>query len=179
MLTARQFHPFRFTEVRVTRSTTGGLMNRSRIGRVVRVAIPAVLLVVVSNVVACAQGNNPFDQVLAKLDEIIGTLVPPAGAVKLSTSPALVSDDQNVICGIANIGTEDVAGLVRVFGPNGAVVIETPISAEPGRTTSRFAPGPGFFRCEFTFQGTATSVRANLQVTDLASQDVTAIVDAR
>ena len=57
----------------------------------------------------------------------------------------LVSDDQQVICGIANIGTEDVAGLVRVFGPNGAVVIETPISCGTGPHYQSFRARPRVF----------------------------------
>ena len=41
-------------------------MKRISIGHVVRVTIPVALLVVVSSVVAAsAQGNSPFDQILA------------------------------------------------------------------------------------------------------------------
>ena len=52
-------------------------MNRISIGRVVRVTIAVVLLVIASRVVALsAQGSNPFAQVLEKLDEIIATYAP-------------------------------------------------------------------------------------------------------
>ena len=157
-------------------------MNRSSIGRVVRVTIAVVLLVIASRVVALsAQATNPFDQVLAKLDEIIATVAPPAGPVRLATPTVNSTLLVNFYCVIANIGTESVEVLVSMRDAFGGLADGTPqplLVVEPGRTEGIIKTlAPGAVRCEFEFNGTATSVRANLQYHTL--DDPVASVDAR
>lgn len=153
-------------------------MNRISIGRVVRATIAVVLLVIASSVVALsAQGSNPLGQVLEKLDEIIGTLTPPAGIVTLASPPVFLSaPNQDLACTLANLGTENVEGVQRVIDGAGTVT-ELPLLVEPGHSDGVFAIEPGFSRCEFRFEGTAASVRAILQV--IVDGGVVAIVEMR
>jgi hypothetical protein len=157
-------------------------MNRISIGRDVRVTIAVVLLAIASSVVALsAKSGSPFDEVLAKLDEIIETLGPPPAdaQVTLGTSPVLMNSIQHVVCLVANLGTESVEGLLRVISDDGTVLEESSLIVQPGHTSGAMAPGPGALRCEFTFEGAATSVRANLQFRNSADDSTIAIIDAR
>jgi len=157
-------------------------MNRISIGRLVPVTIAVVLVVVASSVVALsAKSGNPFDEILAKLDEIIETLSPPPAdsEVTLGTSPVLMNSIQHVACLIANLGTENVDVVLRVIGGSGAVLQELPHTVAPGHTGAIQEPGPGGLRCEFTVEGAATSVRANLHLRNSSDDSIIAIIDAR
>ena len=155
-------------------------MNRNRIGRVPSLTIAVVLLALVGGVTLSARGNSPFEQVLAKLDEIIGVLTPsPVGEVTLATPLVTGATSEDANCALANIGTETVEGRHRIFGLAGVLISDTPLSAEPGDTSFVQVPGPGYFRCEFTFVGTTTSVRANLFVSDHQTGITSVSVDAR
>ena len=160
-------------------------MKRISIGHVVRVTIPVALLVVVSSVVAAsAQGNSPFDQILAKLDEIIGVLTtpPPNAEVTLATSVVVVGPSQSIFCNAANVGSENVEGVFKVLGSFGEVA-EVPVTLSPGENESVFEAvlGGGVFRrCEFMFVGTASSVRGNmLVINDVGGGDTAAVVEMR
>lgn len=140
-------------------------MIRSRIGRIVRVTIPVVLLVVVTSVVTLsAQGNPTLNEILGKLDNIIGLLTPtPPGPVTLATSALFIPPTQIAFCSVANPGTEPVLVTIRMFSLS-EVPIVGPYDAtvNPGATTAFSFPGADFRRCEFTFVGTAASVRGAL-----------------
>jgi hypothetical protein len=156
-------------------------MNRIRIGRVVPVTIAVVLLVIASSVVALsAKSANPFDQILAKLDEIIAALTPPAPAdsVTLATPALLVGSNHSGHCTLTNLGTENLEVFVRVLDESGDVTIQDTPLVEAGSTFG-FGTGLGSKRCEFTFEATATLVRAHLQVVDLSSTTAVTSVDAR
>jgi hypothetical protein len=141
-------------------------MIRSRIGHIVRVTIPVVLLVVVTSVITLsAQGNPTLNEILGKLDNIIGLLTPtPPGPVTLSTSALFIPPTQLTWCSVANVGTEPVLVTIRLFSLSEVPIAGTPIDAtvNPGAATAFSFPGggEGFRRCEFTFVG--TSVRAAL-----------------
>jgi hypothetical protein len=157
-------------------------MNRNRIGPFVSVTITVVLLVLASSVVALsARGNNPFDEILAKLDEIIESVAPPPTneEVTMATPPVLMSANHEIVCLIANIGTENLEVIKRIVGADGTVLEEGPLSVPPGHTLGATEPGPGALRCEFTFEGSATSVRATLQLQDAIDSSIIAIIDAK
>lgn len=157
-------------------------MNRSRIGRVVRVTLGSCLLVVVSSVVSLsAQGNPTLNEILAKLDAIIGMLTPtpPAGELTLTTSALLVPDTQQVRCFAVNLGTEAVQATIRLLNAQGSELHADGGAVPPGFLVNIVLPGPGFRRCEFTFVGTAPSIRANMMVRNLVDGVVTASVEAR
>ena len=146
-------------------------MIRSRIGRVVRVIIPLVLLVIVSSVVSLsAQGSPTLNQVVAKLDAIIGMLTPtppvPAGPVTLTTPVMFATGQEQVACLAANVGTENKAVVIQIIGFNGDLLAgPTTVDVAPSKSGVRlYGGGLVALRCEFTFTGSASSVRANLLV---------------
>jgi hypothetical protein len=157
------------------------MMNRSRIGPVVSGTIAVVFLVLVSRGVSLsAQGQSPFLEIFEKLDDIIERLTPPAGPVTLSSSTVQVIIGQGVACSIANLGTESIEGRQRLIGGDGVPLYDFPLHVEPGFSDGNgqvASSGETFVRCEFTFEGTAASVRAHLQVSN--SQGLTAIVEMR
>ena len=138
-------------------------MIRSRIGRIVRVTIPVVLLVVVTSVVTLsAQGNPTLNEILGKLDQIIGLLTPtPPGPVTLATSALFIPATQVALCSASNVGTAPVLVTFALFGQFGEA-LEEPVNASvnPGHTIIITSLGGGLRRCEFTFVG--TSIRAAL-----------------
>ena len=156
-------------------------MNRSRIGRVVSGTIAVVLLALVTRGVSLsAQGTSPFVESREKLDDIIEMLAPSRGPVTLSSSTVQVVIGQGVSCSIANLGTENIEGRQRLIGGDGVAIYDFPLLVEPGTSDGNgqvASSGETFVRCEFTFQGTAASVRAHLQVSN--SQGLTAIVEMR
>ena len=156
-------------------------MNRSRIGPVVSGTIAVVLLVVVSGGVSLsAQVQNPLAVILEKLDDIIEMLAPSPGPVTLSSSTVAVVIGQGVSCSIANLGTESIQGRQRLIGADGVALYDFPLLVKPGFSDGNgqvASSGETLLRCEFTFEGTAASVRAHLQVSN--SQGLTAIVEMR
>ena len=156
-------------------------MNRSRIGPVVSGTIAVVLLVVVSGGVSLsAQVQNPLAVILEKLDDIIEILAPSPGPVTLSSSTVQVVIGQGVSCSIANLGTENIEGRQRLIGGDGVAIYDFPLLVEPGTSDGNgqvASSGETLLRCEFTFEGTAASVRAHLQVSN--SQGLTAIVEMK
>src|SRR5262245_59830097 len=156
-------------------------MKRISIRRAVPVAIAVVLLVIVGSVCAASAKGSPFDEILAKLDEIIETLAPPPtdAQMTVATSPVLMSAILHVVCLVANVGTENVEGPLRVIGDSGIVLAEISLNLVPGNTGGITAPGPGALRCEFTFEGAASSVRANLHLRNSSDDSIIAIIDAR
>ena len=148
-------------------------MIRSRIGRVVRVTIPVVLLVVVTSVVTLsAQGNPTLNEMLAKLDTIIEMLTPtppaPADPVTLASAPLTVENSSSFVsCLLANLGTEVVQaqGNIRVADGSPIGSFETLI-VQPGSSRRISAiPIEGITaRCEFTIDQPAATVRALMQV---------------
>jgi hypothetical protein len=157
------------------------MMNRSRIGRVVSGTIAVVLLALVTRGVSLsAQGTSPFVEIGKKLDDIIEMLAPSRGPVTLSSSTVQVIIGQGVSCSIANLGTENIEGRQRLIGADGVAIYDYPLLVEPGTTDGNgvvASSGETVMRCEFTFEGTAASVRAHLQVSN--SQGLTAIVEMR
>jgi hypothetical protein len=145
-------------------------MNRSRIGRIVPVTIAVVLLVVVGAVVSLsAQGNPTLNQILAKLDEIIATLTPPAGSVKLASAPVLIASGTQVYCLVANVGTESLEIFAQFVAEHGDPIgsNEGPLAVPPGESNFRSVdPGESTLlaRCEITFDGPATAVRTHVEV---------------
>ena len=131
----------------------------------------------------CPRRANPFDQVLAKLDEIIATVAPPAGPVRLATPPVPINN-QFVYCTIANIGTQNVEVLVTMLNYEGLLAHETSqlpsqklLVMKPGHSEIMLVADEGLLRCEFEFHGSATSVRAALQYHDSGEPKFS--VDAR
>ena len=156
-------------------------MNRSRIGPVVSGTIAVVFLVVVSGGVSLsAQVQNPLAVILEKLDDIIEMLAPSPGPVTLSSSTVAVVIGQGVSCSIANLGTESIQGRQRLIGADGVALYDFPLLVKPGFSDVNgevASSGQTLARCEFTFEGTAASVRAHLQVSN--SQGLTAVVEMR
>ena len=157
-------------------------MNRHRIGRVVAAGVALMLVILVSRGVALAAApGNPFDQVLGKLDAIIETLTPtrpvPEGEVRLATPALYATEDQSFDCVLANIGTETLTVVVHIIDLTHEVDEVLRVIA-PGATSGTRQVRTGWHRCEFTFTGSAESVRANLQLFDTATKAV-ASVDAR
>lgn len=157
-------------------------MKRISIPAAGSVTIAVAVLVIVASVAAVsAEGGNPFDEILAKLDEIIETLAPPPAnaQVTVATSPVLMSASQHVVCLVANVGTESVEGPLRVIDESGMAVAGNVVTVSPGHTAGAEASGSAALRCDFTFEGAATSVRANLQVRNSSDDSLLAIIDAR
>jgi hypothetical protein len=155
-------------------------MKRISILRAVPVTITVLLVIIGSVGALSAEGANPFDEVLAKLDEIIGVLTPPPTDAEVTLASSLVSviTTQHMGCTAVNIGTENVEGVLRVIGPVG-VIVENPVVLTPGEAGSILDTGTGLRRCEFTFVGTASSVRANLLVRNDADSGLVAVAEMR
>ena len=120
---------------------------------------------------AQGQQENPLTAILAKLDHIITLVTPPdpptvPAAVTLSTPAVYVGVGQMVSCYASNVGTGTIAEIRirRVNFATGAILQSASfanVAAEQSVTT------PGAFdsqsqRCEYTFEGTASMVRAAL-----------------
>lgn len=117
--------------------------------------------------------NDPFSKVFAKLDQILAILTAPreSGSVVLSTPLVSVAQHDMYDCLVKNAGTEAIARvdvrMVNAFG--GTLASWDLIRLAPGRADR---VGYGSFGvgitigCEFSFEGTAAAVRANLVVTN-------------
>ena len=139
----------------------------NRIGRIVQVALAVVVSASVGGAVAVsAQGNNPLDQILAKLDEILATLTPQAGSVKVSSAPMLLQVGTDVYCLISNLGTENVEALAQLLDDDGTQLVGSVLDVPPGHSTGIVATSVNFAlrRCQFTFDGPASSVRTQVQL---------------
>jgi len=155
--------------------------------RIVPAAIAVMLVILVSSGVAlsAAPGGNPLDQVLAKLDQIIAVLAPPAavppGPVTLTTTMVSATPDKLVNCLATNLGTAVVPVEIKMVGLDGALLLDPyPVDLAPGTTDGMVSIGvAGFRRCEFTFLASATSIRASLFVTADFGGDTSISAEAR
>ena len=161
-------------------------MNRRRIGRVVAAVVALMLVILVSRGVALAAApGNPFDQVLDKLDAIIGMLTPtppePEGEVTIASAPTLIDGSSRVACLIANLGTDALNADVFIRELDGDLIgggFE--LHVVPGGTNGVGGSPTNdsiTARCEFTIDQPATTVRALMRVEHEAGQ--IAIVEMR
>ena len=84
----------------------------------------------------------------------------------LSTGTIPVGSGESVWCLIANVGSEPLTDVqYRIVESNGTTVsaFNAPV-IEPGHTSTQGSgsDGGGFLRCEFTFEGRASDVRATM-----------------
>jgi hypothetical protein len=132
--------------------------------------------------------GNPFNQVLGKLDEIAGSttkkldtiinsLAPLPSTVTLTTHLVVRNLDDEIGCGLLNVGTEPITGLKIAMADSSGVSFPltdplsggAPLTVQPGHGVMRRG-GPDnsvlYCRCVFTFHGTVAAVRADLQMFD-------------
>ena len=160
-------------------------MIRSRIGRAVPVILSVVLSAIVGGAVATSAqetpGNNPFVQILTKLDNISDRLTaepPPPAPVTLATPALYFSEGHYMTCYVVNVGTENVEVLIEAIDTFGVVLHQDMVVVAPGYTENISLGTQGGRRCEFTFEGSATTVRASLHWLDIPTKVITS-VDAR
>ena len=124
--------------------------------------------------------SGPFAEVIAKLDAILALVEPAAGPVVLSTGTVLVASAESVWCLIANVGSEPLTNvqgrIVEINGTTASSFNEPVI--EPGHTRGAGSGGGGFQRCEFTFEGRASDVRATM-VLENENERTQAALEAR
>jgi len=164
---------------------------RSRLSKRVGILVVVIASLIVGTSVLAqspfAPAQNPIDAVLAKLDQVIETLTAPppppeSGPVVLSTPAVLVRVTDHPSCNVVNVGTEPLSVTIRV-----GLVLSSPIGSgvfvvPPGEfRTLNSAPlvNPTNLRCEFSFEGTAAAVRANLNVIGRFTFESIVSVDAR
>ena len=153
--------------------------TRATVGTVIALAL---MTVAVSQLEA--QGKNPLDEIMAKLNELVALLTPPSGptTVVLTTPLVRVTETDIYQCLLTNVGTEPIAPLNFRALDSGGGQTGSGFSASvpPGGTGGGGGNGPKFVRCEFTFEGTADAVRAHLVLSkDSAGNTTTLSVDAR
>jgi len=138
-----------------------------------------VLLLLIGTTALRAQGGNPFDLVLAKLDAILAAVSPAPDPAVLSTGSLTVTFGDTAWCFATNVGTQPTSVTSRVVDDAGTILASnTQASLQPGRMT-----GTGYnqqfcyCRCEFSIGGSSRDVRATMAV---GPGDATrAVLDAR
>jgi len=146
--------------------------------------VGAVILKAASVTPLRAQGNSS-SSITQKLDQIIAILTttpPDSGSVLLSTPIVTVVEPNRVACVVVNVGTTPIARIeVRWVDRFGEVLIPQAFTdVPPGET-----PFVGFLsfntpmRCEFSFEGSAAAVRANILIKDHDLGQIILSADAR
>jgi hypothetical protein len=143
------------------------IITRSWVGHTLQAIVVTLTLLAIGSVALRAQtSNSPFEAILTQLGAIIAILQPSPGEVTLSTPLVAVPETDVISCRIANVGNETIPLVtVNALDSEGTVTSSTSHELLPGRATGMTVFfGGGSRRCEFTFEGTAAAVRANVQV---------------
>lgn len=138
------------------------------------------MVVVSTATVVSAQGGGPFNEILAKLDELLAVVSPARSMVTLSTSPLRVVSSDHALCNATNVsGTTLTVEIAQVDG-SGETVFSLGDVLPPGTSTG-FGAGSQpttLMRCQFTFVGFADDVRANMTVSQ-DTETVDVVLEAR
>ena len=138
-----------------------------------------VLLLLIGTTAVRAQGGNPFDLILAKLDTILEAVDPAAGPTVLTTGSMTVTVGDTAWCFVTNVGAQPIAVTSRVVDSTGTILATTSdASLQPGRMGGTgYQQNFCFCRCEFNIGGSSRDVRATMAV---GPGDATrAVLDAR
>ena len=168
----------------------------SQAGRKVTTSIVlASCLVIVAAITVAAQGpfapsSGPFDLILKKLDALADAVnalpssSPHNAPVTLHTGAVQVALSDVVSCVVANVSSAALTSVTyRIVAGDGAVVASGSIaSLNAAETAGGGTAGgnEGMLRCDVSFNGLPTDVRANMQVHPLAGVGTKlVIVEAR
>jgi len=155
-----------------------------------RALLSVVAILAVGSVPALAQGpfapSNPFARILTKLDAIIRLVTPTTaepGPLTLSTGYLFARPTDLVYCTLANIGADPIPAPLNVIVWNSAVAfggstLHEPLRAGQGTRDVASPVGGDLFRCAFSFVGSASDVRATINVID-SSGVLQGALDAR
>jgi hypothetical protein len=131
-----------------------------------------------------APAHNPFDAVLAKLDQILQVLdpdTPAAGPVTLSSGILSKHQDDFASCHVTNVSTTTIPNVrIVLLDRIGNTVADRTFDVLPGESRRLdFNDGLNFTRCQFSYVGFAHDVRATQVIWDAATLDPLAALDAR
>ena len=132
-----------------------------------------------------APSGNPFDAVLAKLNEIIQMLshdTPAPGPVTLSSGTVGKHPDDLTSCHIANVSTATIPNVrITMLDRVGGTIGDQTVNVLPGesRRLESVSDGLSFARCQFSFVGFADDVRATLVMQEPATRSPLVALDAR
>jgi hypothetical protein len=154
-------------------------MTTTPIRRAGTAVFGGVLLLLIGTTAVRAQGGNPFDLILTKLDAILAALSPAPDPAVLSTGSMTVTFGDTAWCFATNVGTQPISVTSRVVDSAGTILASvSDASLQPGHMN-----GAGydqqfcFCRCEFSIGGSSRDVRATMAV---GPGDATrAVLDAR
>jgi hypothetical protein len=155
-------------------------------------SLVVVILLAVGSGTALAQGpGNPFAKILTKLDQIISLVTPSTpqpGPITLSTGLLPARPTDLIYCTLANVGADPIPAPLTFAVWSGAASLGGDIRHEAlpaGQGTWGISSPPPvvgsdaqFFRCEFSFVGFASDLRATIAVID-SSGVLQGALDAR
>ena len=143
-----------------------------------------------------AQGPNPLTAIQnavnetltavnalqSGIDEILSVVKPTPAHVLLSTGYARAETDDSLSCLLANVGTtalgrvdQRAVNLSGIVGPQGFSLSVTPGAGTGGGGNV----AAGNWRCEFEFEGLASSVRGTMVIRQGLNGPVRFVLDAR
>lgn len=163
------------------------LPNRSLRRRGFAVLVVAALVLPTIGVVTRAPAQphaGPLADILATLSEILAVLKPAPAPVVLSTGVAVALEGEAIRCSFANVGTTAIPNVItRVVRWDGTIRVETdPHSVDAGTAGGGLTLCCGdssSSRCEFSFEGVPSSVRAHMEIGPSDSATMRVILEAR
>jgi len=122
-----------------------------------------LLAEVVSARGVAAPPANPLDTILAKLDQIVAVLIPPAGPVKLfSAQMNTASSDRQLRCSVVNVSAQTLEVTFEIRSSFGTVEGPTVRTIDPGEASDIATQDTSSFsRCEVSFTGNKDDVRGH------------------
>ena len=150
-----------------------------------------ILVIVVASVIGTtvlAQGpfapsGNPFNAILAKLDQIIAMLAPdtPAGGpVTLSTGIVGKNTADIASCHIANVSTDTIPNVrIMLLDRLGGSIGDQTFDVPPNESRRVDGIDFNFVRCQFSFVGFENNVRATLAIQEEGTIRSLVALDAR
>ena len=172
------------------------MVKRYRVSRFVVSGGLVAVFTVAALVRLNAQGGNPLTAIQNTVDAtlvavnavrddvtaILAAVKPAPAPVLLSTGYARAETDDQLLCLLANVGPTDLGRVdqraVNLFGTVGP-------SGSAGSVASGTGTGgggnvsAGNWRCEFEFEGLASSVRATMVIRQGLNGPVRFVLDAR
>jgi len=111
---------------------------------------------------------------------MLGPDTPAAGPITLSTGILSKHQDDLASCHVTNVSTTTIANVrIVLFDRVGGIIGESIVNVLPGESRRVDRLEFNFARCQFSFVGFASDVRATLVIQDVATLDPLAALDAR
>jgi hypothetical protein len=172
------------------------MVKRYRVSRFVVSGGLVAVFTVAALVRLNAQGGNPLTAIQNTVDAtlvavnavrddvaaILAAVKPAPAPVLLSTGYARAETDDQLLCLLANVGPTDLGRVdqraVNLFGTVGPSGYAGSVASGTG-TGGGGNVSAGNWRCEFEFEGLASSVRATMVIRQGLNGPVRFVLDAR